>query len=197
MTRIWIVKRVGMDDWCILFAMVSMVPPNAYVKSLIATAWSCDWDGIGGRRDFVGLWPTRLLPDSTSISRIFEIRIRRMASGRTNSPLPNRSSKTDFYDEKTFATLTFTKLSICLFLLRITITKAFIRPLQIAIIILVISNIVISLVWLFQCTPHLDKAWDDKKPGKCFSQGQLERIIISQACQYASAGVKPQTYIPQ
>ena len=23
MTRIWIVKRVGLDDWCILFAMVS------------------------------------------------------------------------------------------------------------------------------------------------------------------------------
>ncbi|CAD6585617.1 MAG: hypothetical protein ASARMPREDX12_002070 [Alectoria sarmentosa] len=62
---------------------------------------------------------------------------------------------------KTFATLTFTKVSICLFLLRIAITKVSIRPLQATIIILV--------------------AWNHKTPGKCFSQGQLERIIISQA----------------
>ncbi|KAF6220060.1 hypothetical protein HO133_003885 [Letharia lupina] len=82
---------------------------------------------------------------------------------------------------QTFATLTFTKVSICLFLLRITVTKASIRPLQAAVIILIVSNIVLSLVWIFQCTPYVDKAWDDKKPGKCFSKGQLERIIISQA----------------
>ena len=75
----------------------------------------------------------------------------------------------------------FTKVSICLFLLRITITKAFIRPLQAAIVILVLSNIILSLVWILQCTSHLDKAWNDKLPGKCFSKGQLERIIISQA----------------
>ena len=75
----------------------------------------------------------------------------------------------------------FTKVSICLFLLRITITKAFIRPLQAAIIILVVSNIILSLLWILQCTPHLDKAWNDKSAGKCFSKGQLERIIISQA----------------
>ncbi|KAL8814736.1 MAG: hypothetical protein Q9191_008525, partial [Dirinaria sp. TL-2023a] len=82
---------------------------------------------------------------------------------------------------QTFATLTFTKISICLFLLRITITKAFIRPLYVAIAILAISNIVLSLLWILQCTPHLDKAWNTKMPGKCFSKGQLERIIISQA----------------
>lgn len=82
---------------------------------------------------------------------------------------------------QTFATLTFTKISICLFLLRITITKAFIRPLYLAIAILAISNVVLSLVWILQCTPHLDKAWNTKLPGKCFSKGQLERIIISQA----------------
>ena len=78
----------------------------------------------------------------------------------------------------------FTKVSICLFLLRITITPAFIRPLQAAIAILVTSNIVLSLVWILQCTPHLDKAWNDRLPGKCFSKGQLERIIISQARTY-------------
>ena len=77
----------------------------------------------------------------------------------------------------------FTKVSICLFLLRITITPAFIRPLQAAIVILVVSNVVLTLVWILQCTPHLDKAWNDKVSGKCFSKGQLERIIISQARQ--------------
>ena len=75
----------------------------------------------------------------------------------------------------------FTKVSTCLFLLRITITKNFIRPRQTAIFILVISNIVLSLTWILQCTPHLDKAWNDRMPGKCFSKGQLERIIIAQA----------------
>lgn len=84
---------------------------------------------------------------------------------------------------QTFATLTFTKISICLLLLRITITKSFIRPLYAAIFVLAVSNIVLSLVWILQCRPHLDKAWNTKMPGKCFSKGQLERIIISQASQ--------------
>lgn len=74
----------------------------------------------------------------------------------------------------------FTKVSICLFLLRITVTKATIRPLQAAVVTLIVSNIVLSLTWIFQCTP-IDKAWNDKLPGKCFTKGQLERIIISQA----------------
>ena len=89
--------------------------------------------------------------------------------------------RADLGNLKTFATLMFTKVSICLFLLRITVTKSFIRPLQAAIIVLVLSNIILSLAWIFQCTPHLDKAWNDEMPGKCFSKGQLERIIISQA----------------
>ena len=55
------------------------------------------------------------------------------------------------------------------------------RPLQAAVIMLVVSNVVLSLVWTFQCTPHLDKAWNENMPGKCLSKGQLERIIISQA----------------
>ena len=82
---------------------------------------------------------------------------------------------------QTFATLTFTKISICLFLLRITITKAFIRPLYAAIFVLAVSNVVLSLTWILQCRPHLDKAWNTKMPGVCFTKGQLERIIISQA----------------
>ncbi|KAI4202044.1 MAG: hypothetical protein LQ350_002832 [Teloschistes chrysophthalmus] len=82
---------------------------------------------------------------------------------------------------QTFATLMFTKVSICLFLLRITVTTATIRPLQAAVVLLILSNIALSLTWIFQCTPHLDKAWNDELPGKCLTKGQLERIIISQA----------------
>ena len=80
----------------------------------------------------------------------------------------------------------FTKVSICLFLLRITITAAFIRPLQAAIAVLIVSNVVLTLLWILQCTPHLDKAWNDKVSGKCFSKGQLERIIIAQARESTS-----------
>ena len=116
MTRIWIVKRVGLDDWCNSFAMVSMVRSDASSQELNnILVWKSDWDVIGGRRDFVGLWPTRVLLDPTSISRVFEIRIRRMASGKKKSLLRTRLSKTEFDNEKTFATLTFTKLSICFF----------------------------------------------------------------------------------
>lgn len=107
-----------------------------------------------------------------------------MAPGQASCAVLTWLRKADLDYEKTFATLTFTKISICLFLLRITITKNFIRPLQAAVIILVLSNVILSLVWIFQCSPHLDKAWNDDLPGKCFSKGQLERIIISQAREY-------------
>ena len=104
------------------------------------------------------------------------------------SKLPG-SQDVDFDNQKTFATLTFTKISICLFLLRLTVTKVSTRPLQLAVTIVVVSNIVLSLLWIFQCRPHLDKAWNDRISGKCLSKGQLERIIISQARKYTSAGV--------
>ncbi|KAL9130807.1 MAG: hypothetical protein Q9217_001110 [Psora testacea] len=144
-TRIWIVKRVGWDDWTILFAVLGHPIGMALVIVQIAYGF--------GR-------PAYYLTDHQ-----FQ-QFMKYAYGEWL---------------QTFATLMFTKVSICLFLLRITVTKAFIRPLQAAVAILVISNIVLSLAWIFQCTPHLDKAWNSKLPGKCFSEGQLERIIISQA----------------
>ena len=85
----------------------------------------------------------------------------------------------------------FTKISICLFLLRITITKAFVQPLQAAITVLALSNVVLSLVWIFQCTPHIDKAWNDDMPGKCLSRGQLERIILAQASEINAPRASP------
>lgn len=144
-TRIWVVKRVGLDDWTILFACLGHPIGTALVTVQISY-------GFGRPAYYM-------------------------------TPHQFQEFSKYSYGEwlQTFATLMFTKVSICLFLLRITITKGFIRPLQAAVAILVVSNVVLSLLWIFQCTPHLDKAWNDKMPGQCFSKGQLERIIISQA----------------
>lgn len=83
---------------------------------------------------------------------------------------------------QTFATLMFTKVSICLFLLRIPVTKALIRPLQAAVAFLVVSNVVLTLMWIFQCTP-VDAAWNSEKQStsRCFSRGELQRMIMAQA----------------
>ena len=47
-------------------------------------------------------------------------------------------------------------------------------------VVLIVSNIVLTLLWIFQCNP-IASAWNKQTPGSCFSNGQLQRIIISQA----------------
>lgn len=64
-----------------------------------------------------------------------------------------------------------TEVSICLLLLRISPNKRIIRPIQSLVFFLVVSNIVLSLLWILQCIP-VDGAWDTNKQ---------KRIIISQA----------------
>lgn len=81
---------------------------------------------------------------------------------------------------QTFQTLMFTKISICLFLLRIPVERYLIRPIQGAIVFLIVTNIVLTLVWIFQCNP-IARAWNTQTPGHCLSNGQLQRVIISQA----------------
>ena len=81
---------------------------------------------------------------------------------------------------QTFATLMWTKVSICLFLLRIPVQKHFIRPLQAALVILILSNVVLTILWIVQCRP-VAAAWDDSINGKCFSKRQVECIIFAQA----------------
>lgn len=81
---------------------------------------------------------------------------------------------------QTFATLMWTKISICLFLLRIPVTKALIRPLQGAVVFLAISNGILTILWIAQCRP-VAAAWNNNIMGFCFSRGQQERIIIAQA----------------
>ena len=81
---------------------------------------------------------------------------------------------------QTFQTLMLTKVSICLFLLRIPIENHFIRPLQATIVALVLSNVILTILFIVQCRP-VDAAWNTNIQGKCFTKGQLQRIIISQA----------------
>ncbi len=71
---------------------------------------------------------------------------------------------------QTFQTLMFNKISICLFLLRIPVEKIFLRPIQ----------VVLTLLWIFQCNP-IAGAWNKQVPATCFTNAQLQRIIISQA----------------
>ena len=81
---------------------------------------------------------------------------------------------------QTFQTLMFTKLSICFFLLRIPVEKRLIRPLQGAIVVLILSNIILTLLWIFQCNP-IAGSWNKETPSHCFTDAQLQRIIFSQA----------------
>ena len=81
---------------------------------------------------------------------------------------------------QTFATLMWTKVSICLFLLRIPVQKVFIRPLQAALVILFLSNVVLTILWIVQCRP-VAAAWDSSIDGECFSKRQIECIIFAQA----------------
>ncbi len=81
---------------------------------------------------------------------------------------------------QTFATLMFTKVSICLLILRITISKASVRPLQALIAFLVLSNVVLTVLWIVQCIP-LAKAWDTTVQGTCLTFDQLNQIILAQA----------------
>lgn len=86
---------------------------------------------------------------------------------------------------QTFFTLMVTKVSICLLLLRISPNKRIIRPIQSLVVFLVLSNVVLSLAWILQCIP-VDGAWDatKQKTAKCLTQGQVQRVIISQASRF-------------
>lgn len=84
---------------------------------------------------------------------------------------------------QTFASLMWTKVSICLFLLRIPIKKIMIRLLQASVVILIVSNIILTLLWILQCRP-VDAAWNKDIQGPCFSRGQLLRVIMAQASRF-------------
>lgn len=72
----------------------------------------------------------------------------------------------------------WTKISICLFLMRIPNSKALLRPLQWAVVFLLFSNTILTMMWIMQCQP-LHAAWDDQ--GTCMSRGTKDAIVLAQA----------------
>ena len=79
---------------------------------------------------------------------------------------------------QTFATLMWTKVSICLFLLRIPNSRPLRVPLQWAVAFLLFSNTILTTLWIMQCQP-LHAAWDGE--GTCMSRGGLQGIVLAQA----------------
>ena len=53
-------------------------------------------------------------------------------------------------------------------------------PLWIAIVILLVSNIILTLLWAFQCSP-VEAVWRLDIHGKCFSRNQVLQMILAQA----------------
>ena len=69
-----------------------------------------------------------------------------------------------------------------MFLLRLPVSKALTRPLQAAIVFLVVSNIVLTLLYVLQCRP-VNAVWNPKVEGDCFSTEQVLEIILAQASE--------------
>ena len=68
---------------------------------------------------------------------------------------------------QTFATLMWIKVSVCLFLLRTLSERYLMRPLQGALVFLVLSNVVLTLLWEFRCRP-IAGVWDQAFDGTYF-----------------------------
>ena len=143
-TRTWIVRGVGWDDYTILFATIGIIIGCGLVVVQVHY-------GFGRHKFYLTEWQY--------------IEFTKYAYGEWI---------------QTFQTLMFNKISICLFLLRIPVEKKFIRPIQGTIIALIVSNIILTLLWILQCNP-VSKAWNKQVHGTCFTDAQLQRIIISQA----------------
>lgn len=143
-TRIWIVRSVGWDDYTILCAAFGIIISSGLV--IVEVHY-----GFGRHKVDLTQWQY--------------IEFMKYSYGEWI---------------QTFQTLMFTKISICFFLLRIPVEKHLIRPIQGAIITLIVSNVVLTLLWIFQCHP-IASSWNKQTPGSCFTDAQLQRIIISQA----------------
>ena len=143
-TRIWVVRNVGWDDYTIVAATLG----HCIGMGLVL----CELHyGFGTHREFVS--------DSAFLEFM-------------------KCSYVEWI--QTFQTLMFNKLSVCLFLLRLPVSKQYTRPLQGAVIFLIVSNIILTFLWIFQCSP-VSGSWTQSATARCMTYAQLERIIISQA----------------
>ncbi|KAI4252582.1 MAG: hypothetical protein LQ352_004203 [Teloschistes flavicans] len=98
------------------------------------------------------------------------------------TPYDLRQFKKYTYGEwiQTFATLMWTKVSICLFLIRIPQSRALKRPLQWVVAFLLFSNTILTVLLIMQCQP-IHAAWDIDADGRCLSLSAKEGIVLTQA----------------
>ena len=78
-----------------------------------------------------------------------------------------------------FIALATCKISICLFLLRLSQFNKMKRILHGLIVFLVVTHLALFFLNVFQCSP-VDKVWNLGDPGKCFSEEMVMNIIIAQ-----------------
>lgn len=78
-----------------------------------------------------------------------------------------------------FITLALSKISICLFLLRISKFERWRTFLFGLIGFIIITHTPLTLLYLLQCIP-LNKNWDTSVAGHCFSKPAVEAIVIVQ-----------------
>ena len=80
-----------------------------------------------------------------------------------------------------FFALMCTKVSICLFLIRIPIHKRYVIPLQAAVVVLIVSNFVLEFLWIFQIWP-IQALWDTRvQVERNFTRRMKLDIIFAQA----------------
>ena len=85
---------------------------------------------------------------------------------------------------QTFLTLMFTKISICLFLMRIVESKKFRIFLWSVIGSLVLFTAVCSIIFLAVCRP-LRAYWDTDIQGVCLSETQVRNMVIAQGGRFS------------
>ena len=101
---------------------------------------------------------------------------------RSNLSVENYRNFLKYYHLDTaqfFIALATCKISICLFLLRLSQFNKLRHFLWSLVTFLVISHLVLFLLVVFQCNP-VHKVWDLGTPGKCFSPDAVMGINIIQ-----------------
>ena len=88
--------------------------------------------------------------------------------------------KYDYLDtNQFFIALATCKISICLFLLRLSHFNKLKRILYGLIAFLVVTHLALFFLNVFQCNP-ISKVWNLSDPGKCFSQQTIMNILVAQ-----------------
>ena len=159
-TRIWITRNFGWDDAMIALAQVSKAISLDHASYLTDTQAV---NAVGMGFVMLEVW---------------------FGLGRHVQYLPADHYvgflKYNFLDwVQVFITLALSKISICLFLLRISKFERWRYFLFGLIAFLVLTHLPLTLLFLLQCIP-LNKNWSTSVPGHCFSKRAVEKIIVVQ-----------------